>query len=88
MPKRFQSNTPSSVQFRLSDLQALLLDQPRLCSLQHRSPVLRVIDGLVEREFLARGSHPHFLTRTPAGEAALLLFKHFGGVIADEDRLR
>lgn len=87
MVKRFQSNTPSSVQFRLSDLQALLLDEPSLCSLHHRPAVLTVIKGLVEREFLKQGAHPHYYNRTEAGTAALLLFQHFGGVIADKSRL-
>jgi hypothetical protein len=87
MIKRFQSNTSISVQFRLSDLQALLLSEPKLCSVHHRSAVLTVINGLVDRGFLERGAHPLFFTRTEAGAAALLLFQHFGGVIADKSRL-
>lgn len=87
MVKKFQSNTPSAVQFRLSDLQALLLADSKLSSMQMRSSVVTVINGLVDREFLKPGNHPHFFVRTDAGAAALLLFLHFGGVIADEKRL-
>lgn len=87
MVRKFQSNTSSSVQFRLSDLQALLLSEPKLCSLHHRSVVITVINRLVDRGFLKSEAHPHFFTRTDAGGAALLLFQHFGGVLADKSRL-
>jgi hypothetical protein len=73
---------------RLSDLQARLLSEPKLVSMNYRGRVLSIIDGLVKRQFLTRGAHPHFYTRTDAGLEALRSFLHYGGVPADESRLK
>jgi DNA-binding MarR family transcriptional regulator len=54
----------------------------------YRGRVITIIDGLVKRGYLKRGAHPHYLTRTDEGKAALESFIYYGGVPADESRMR